>query len=209
MTSIKKYKKYRRVGMNLNNKMMKTCLSRETILKSAKLLGIARGDVFVFDTEDEASVLMDFALNDCTVNNRNAVQQYRDTIGWENDIEKEILDARLSSYTSLFKATLISKSEHITYLDDLLNNKKDIPLTDIGFSTTGAVGVLLFTRLIFLKEFNTTSGVPFIFPGYLEQYLLKRYKILEKKVKSDNESVKRFVTFFKLYKQKGIEVQYK
>ncbi|MBU4492672.1 MAG: hypothetical protein KKD69_09455 [Euryarchaeota archaeon] len=53
-----------------------------------------------------------------------------------------------------------------------------------------------------------TSGVAFAFPGELEEYLLRRYKKLSKKVKSDSDSIKRFVSFFRLNKTDGIEVIY-
>jgi hypothetical protein len=48
----------------------------------------------------------------------------------------------------------------------------------------------------------------FVFPGNLEIYLLRRYKKLSKKVKSDNDSIKRFVSFFELNKTDGMEVRY-
>ena len=66
----------------------------------------------------------------------------------------------------------------------------------------------MFTRIVPLKDFNMTLGVSFVFPGTLEEYLLRKYKILGKKVKSSRESVKRFVAFHKLSKTKGIETMY-
>ncbi|UCE73207.1 MAG: hypothetical protein JSV56_09230 [Methanomassiliicoccales archaeon] len=106
MSSLKEYKKYRKVGLKLNHKIMDAHLERDVLMKSARLLGIARGDVLLFDTEDETSVLMDFALNDIKVKNKNIVEIYREKIGWKNMVEKEILDARRSSYTSLFSPIL-------------------------------------------------------------------------------------------------------
>ncbi|RLF33140.1 MAG: hypothetical protein DRN07_03330 [Thermoplasmata archaeon] len=208
MTIIEKYKTYRKIGMELNHKIMDSCLDRDVLMKSARLLGIARGKTLIFDSEDETSVLMDFALNEYRVNNKNTIEIYREKIGWQNEIEKDILDALLSSYTSLFKVTSIYEAENTLLLNDILNKKDNLKLIDIAFSKTAIPGLLLFIRLIPFKDFNMTSGISFAFPGDLEEYLLRRYKKLSKKVKTDSESIKRFISFFRLSKTDGIEVGY-
>ena len=208
MTIIEKYKTYRKTGMKLNHKIMNTCLDRDVLMRSARLLGIARGNTLIFDSEDETSVLMDFALNEYRVNNKNTIEIYRERIGWQNEIEKDILDALLSSYTSLFKITSISEAENTLFLNDILNKKDNIKLIDIAFSKTAIPGLLLFIRLVPFKDFNMTSGISFVFPGDLEKYLLRRYRKLSKKVKTDSESIKRFISFFRLSKTDGIEVRY-
>jgi len=187
---------------------MVACLDRDVLMKSARLLGIARGDILVFDSEGETSVLTDFALNEYRVNNKNTIEIYREKVGWQNEIEKDILDALLSSYTSLFKITSIFEAENTLFLNDILNKKDNIKLIDIAFSKTAIPGLLLFIRLVPFKDFNMTSGVSFVFHGDLEEYLLRRYKKLSKKVKSDSDSIKRFISFFRLNKTNGIEVRY-
>lgn len=187
---------------------MDSCLDRDVLMRSARLLGVARGDTFVFDSEDETSVLMDFALNEYRVNNKNTIEIYREKIGWQNEVEKDILHALLSSYTSLFKVASISEAENTLLLNDILNKKDNMKIIDIAFSKTAIPGLLLFIRLIPFKNFNMTSGVSFVFSGDLEEYLLRRYKKLSKKVKSASDSIKRFVSFYKLSKTSGIEVRY-
>ena len=209
MDTIKKYKKYRKIGMKLNHKIMDKCLDRDTLNKSAKLLDIVKGGTFVFDSEDETSVLMDFALNDYRFVNKNVVERYQEKFGWKNEIEKEILDAKSASYTSLFKINSVSRTENILVLSDLLNKTDDIKLTDIAFSSNiGLEGCLLFTRLVQFKDFNMTSGVSFVFPPYIEKSIIEKYKTKRKKVKSGNDAIKRFVSFYKLYKRHGIETGY-
>lgn len=208
MTIIEKYKTYRQIGRELNHKIMNTCLDRDVVMKSARLLGIARGDTLIFDSEEETSVLMDFALHEYKVNNQNTIEIYREKMGWENEVEKEILDALISSSTSLFKIVLVSKVENSLVLNDLLNKKDDIKIIDIAFSETAIPELLLFIRLVPFKDFNMTSGASFVFSGDLEKHLLTRYKTLCKKVKSDSDSIKRFVSFFKLNKTDGMEVRY-
>jgi hypothetical protein len=208
MTLIEKYKTYRNVGMELNHKIIDSSLDHDLLKKSAKLLGIIHEGTIVFDSEDEVSVLMDFTLNEYKVNNKNTIEIYREKIGWQNEIEKDILDALLSSYTSLFKVTSISENENTLRLHDVLNKKDNIKLIDIGFSKSSVPGLLLFIRLVQFEDFNMTSGISFVFNGDLEKYLLRRYKNLSKKVKADSDSIKRFVSFFKLNKTDGMEVMY-
>lgn len=208
MTIIEKYGTYRQISMELNHKIMDACLDPGVLMKSARLLGIVRGDTLIFDSEDETNVLMDFALNDYRVNNKKTIEIYREKIGWQDKIEKDILDALLSSYTSLFKVTSISEAENTLLLNDILNKKDNIKLIDIAFSKTAIIGLLLFIRLVPFKDFNMTSGVSFVFPGDLKENLLRRYKKLSKKVESDSDSIKRFVSFFRLNKIGGMEVRY-
>ena len=204
----KKYKIYRKIGTELNHKIMNACLDRDVLMRSAKLLGIARGDTLLFDSDDETSVLMDFALHEYKINNKNTIKIYREKIGWQNEIEKDILDALLASYTSLFRVTSFFRRENTLLLNDVLNKKDNIKLIDIGLSKSAVPGLLLFIRLVPFKDFNMTSGISFVFSGDLEKYLLKGYKKLSKKVKTDSDSIKRFVSFFKLNKTDGIDVKY-
>ena len=206
---VKKYKTYRKVGMNLNHKMMDKCLDRDTLDKSAKLLGIVQKGKFVFDNEDETSVLMDFALNDYQFVNKTVVERYNEKYGWKNTIEKNIFNALSNSYTSLFRITSISRSNNTLILNDILNKKDNIKLIDIAFSNTIThSNYLLFTRILPFKDFNMTSGVSFLFPSNIENYLIKQYKKKNNKIKSNNEDIRRFVTFYKLHKKHGIDVSY-
>ncbi len=205
---IEKYKEYRKISKELNNKIMDTCLDPDVFKKSARLLGAARGDVLILDDEDELNILMDFALREYKVNKQTTVELYREKVGWENEIEKEILDAFISSYTSLFKITSISKAEKSLILEDILNKKDNIKIIDRALSKSAESGLLVFIRIVPFKDFNMSAGILFAFYGELEKDILKKYKVLSKKVRSDNESIKRFVSFYKLSKTDGIEVKY-
>lgn len=206
--TIEKYKEYRKISKELNNKIMNTCLDPDVFKKSARLLGAARGDTLILDSEDELNILMDFALREYKINKQTTVEIYREKVGWENETEKEILDAFISSYTSLFKITSISKAEKSLILEDILNKKENIKIIDRALSKSAIPGLLVFIRIIPFKDFNMSAGILFAFYGELEKYILKKYKMLSKKVKSDSESIKRFVPFYKLSKTEGIEVRY-
>lgn len=207
MSLMKRYKKIREVGLPLNHKMIESYLDHDILYDSARLLGILKGDLFVFDSEDEASVLMDFALHDYKLKGRSAVEVYREKVGGQNEVENEILAALPSAYTSLFEVVAISGNTII--LKDLLKKEdRFIRLIDIGFSLTATPGMLIFTRIVPFKDFNMTSGISFLFRGNLKKYLIRRYRRISKKIESNSDSMKRFIAFFKLHRKCGEEVRY-
>jgi len=207
MSLVDRYRMYREANRKLNHKVMNACLERDVFMSAANLLGIAEGNTVFFDKMDETDVVMDFALNDYSVEGRNAVQIYRQRYGGD-ELELDILDALLSSYTSLFKVTSVSRREKLVFFEDIINRRGHIGLIDIALSKTATVGMLLFFRLLSFSDFNMTSGVSFAFPGELERYLLRKYKKLSKKVEADSESIKRFVSFFWLSKTDGLKMRY-
>jgi len=207
MSLMERYKKIREIGLPLNHKMIESCLDHDILYSSAKLLGILKGDQFVFDSEDETSVLMDFALHEYKLNGRNVAQIYREEVGGQNEVENEILAALPSAYTSLFEIVAISRKTII--LKDLLKEEdRFIRLIDIGFSLTGTPGMLTFIRVVPFKDFNMTSGISFLFRGSDKKYLIRRYRRISKKIESDSDSMKRFIAFFKLNRECGEEVVY-
>lgn len=207
MDRVQRYKMYRKANKDLNHKIMESCLERDVMMKSAKLLGIARGDTLMFDSMDETNVLMDFALNEYKVKGKNAIEIYRETANY-NEVEMDILNALLSSYTSLFEVISISRAENSLLLNDVMNRRENIRLTDIALSESAVPGLLLFVRLVPFTDFNMTSGISFAFDPDLKGYLLRRHRKLGKKIEVEDDSTKRFISFFKLSKTDGLEVKY-
>lgn len=209
MSIVQEYEAFRRASRELNSQVMEKSLSRKAIDRAGNLLGIVRDNTFVFSDEDETSILMDFALHDCRDNGQNAFEVYRETVGWRNETEKAILDAFLASYSSLFRVTSVVEAEATMLLRDLLNQRDNLTLVDIGFSRTSNPGLLLFTRLVpFADDLNMTSGIALVFPSSVEAYLLRRYKRLARKVQAASDPVKRFVAFFELHQECGLPVRY-
>jgi hypothetical protein len=205
-----KYKKYREVGKALNHKIIDRFIDRDIMMKSGKYLGLVKRDSLIFNSESESNALMDFAINEFETNCKNAVQLYKDKVILENDIEGEILDALLNSYTTLCKITDVKRKHNTLILTDLLNtNCEPIEIIDIGFSQTAVAGFLMFLRVVPFDNFKMTGGIGFIFYDELEEYLIKEYKYLSKLVKSSSESIKRYVAFFKLNRRHGIEVLFR
>lgn len=188
---------------------MASCLEQQTVEGAAKTLGLLKGKVLSLENEEEGTALMDFMLHDYQINGKTAIAAYDEKSDRKSQEEQDLIHGWLSSYTSLFKITSVSSSDNTLTLEDVLNQNQDIKLVDVAFSQSTQPGLILFIRLISLKDFNMTSGNAFVFPEDTEKLLLNQYKTLVKQIKSSNiEAAQRFIAFFKLNRRYGIQVLY-
>ena len=209
--SVKVYQRYRTDGMTLNHKIMDATLSEAAIQHGSRALGLeGRGRELILDSEDDLSVLMDYALYEYRVKGKNAVERYQEEIGGETQIERELLAAMVALSTSLFEVESVSTSTCIMRLSDLANEGRTINLMDINFSQRVTPDWLLFIRPVTLENFSMTSGIALIFPRHLKEELLKRWHRSQSRRRRSAQSVsaRRYATFFRLSKIKGIEVRY-
>jgi hypothetical protein len=157
---------------------------------------------------------MECMLYEYKTQGKNAVERYQQEIGGETKIERELLAAMVASSTSLFRVESISRKTYSLTLCDLVNKGRAITLMDINFSQTVKPNYLLFIRPITLENFSMTSGIAFTFPSGMESVLAKRWKRPQshgshRQRRGQSISLKRYATFFKLSKRKGIEVMYR
>ena len=208
MVSLDHYQAYRNAARELNHQIIDALVERAVLMRAARALDIARGDTFVFESDAEMNVLMDYALYEDRVQGKALVQVYREQTTALSPLQRELLDGMCQSYTSLFRITEVQATESTLVLADRLQQREDLPLIDMMFSRTAAPGMLLFTRVVPLAGMNMTAGIAFAFPGGSEAHLLRRYKRLGKRVKADTEAARRLVAFFQLNRTEGIEVSF-
>ncbi|CAJ36676.1 hypothetical protein [Methanocella arvoryzae] len=194
---IAKYNLYRKKNKELNNKLIQSCLDRETILKAAELLGMVENGKIMLEDVQESDVLMDFALNDCLKDGKTAVERYANKVGGADEIEQEILEGLRSSYTSLFKEAAVSRENRTVDLDDVLGNRGRIQIIDNGLSMSYSWNTLLFLRIVPLKSFSMTSGIFFAFDQKTENRMLRAYENFYQRIPADTEDIRRFAAFFK------------
>ena len=209
------YRRYRVDGQALNHKIIGATLSKTAIQATARALGMmGRGNVIVFDNEGETSVLMECALYEYKVKGKNAVQRYQEEIGGETEIERELLAAMVASSTSLFRVESVSRKTYSVSLSDLVNEGHTITLMDLNFSQIVKSDYVLFLRPITLENFSMTSGIALTFPTHLESELLRQWRGSQsggsrrRRRRALPTSMRRYATFFKLSKLKGVEVMY-
>lgn len=204
---VSQYREYREAYRHLNHKIMDKCLGTEALMHSARLLGIAWGKTLIFESEDQMSTLMDFALHEHRVRGRNAIQVYLEEMGWENDVEKCLLHSLLESRTSLFQVLSISEREPVLRLQDLLSDGKEARLIDLAFKVSARPGLLMFLRLIPFQDLYMTSGMAFAFPEFKLESILWEYRKKSRKMEG-NRSMKRFLFFFRQNTLHGMDVTY-
>lgn len=207
---LKRYRRYREVGRELNTKILRECIDREAVLESARLLGIERdGDTLLYDDQAEMTVHNEFLLNEYHQDDQTAVEEYYDRARWDSETEQTILEALLEAETSLFKVTAIDDTDKQLLVTDLLtDDDAELRVTDVNLSETADPGVLLFFRPIQYDDLTMTSGVSFPYPEDEEDRLLRDYGHRTDHIDSHPESVQRFVALFDLYREYGIHIQY-
>lgn len=210
MGSIDRYREYRDGGKDLNNRIIELCLDEATIKESAELLGLGLTDEIESvpgNKEVHVDVGKDFAMHEYRQGKQTAVASFQEQELWESELEKELLDAFIQSGTSLFRVTSVNEAEGILIMEDLLNDVHKIKLTDIGLSKSVDPGLLLFCRLIRLEEVNMTSGVTLPFPDGSEEILVSVYEDMRDEIRPYPDSVVRYISFYGMYEQFGIEIQ--
>ena len=204
---LKKYKQYRNLGKDFCQEIIEKFTDKHSLLAVSKLMGIGQGETFVLDSEEEVGFIMDFSLFEYQVKGKTFLQRYKEENPELNEDEANLLEAQLLAYSSLFKIMETDPANAIVVLNDILNDDKEVKIIDINLSRTGRLGLLMFTRIVPFPDFNMTSGMFCLFPENSQRSLLKRYKIMKKKVKSDNESIQRFIAFFKLNRKEGLDLK--
>jgi len=204
----KTYQRYRQAGKELNRKIMHTSLDDRAIQHAAKALGLLGGRRTIVADQDELDVLMDYALYEYHVSGKNAIERYYQEVGGANLIEQELLEAMVSSSTSLFQVSTVSKRTYSFKLNDLVNPDNSITVVDINFSHSVVPGLLIFIRPITVKGTSMTSGMAFVFPGSVQDELLRRGWRTGRPHSPRADAARRYVTLFKLSKRLGFQVQY-
>jgi len=167
---VNEYKEIRQAGIKLAHVILKSDDSKKNMLYAAELLGFWNGKAMEFEDEDESDVLMNFLLYEKNKKGNKLIDQFYDSEVELDDLEEEILEGMVNSHASLFE---VKRFEFpLIILIDLLNKDKEYVLIDLGFSQTGEVGGILYSRLIPIRDIYMTSGVTFAFePLYKEQVL--------------------------------------
>jgi len=203
---IKKYKKRNDMGKALAEKISKHFSEQGTLIAVGRLMGIVTEKTFILESEEEINFVMDFSLFEYQVDGKTYLQRYQEENHQLDENEAEMLQASILSYTSLFKIIEADRVNATVTLSDLLNQGKEIKIININLSKTAQPGILMFTRIVPFSDFNMASGMFCMFPKNSERSLLKQVKITMKKVKSEVESIQRFIAFFKLNRKQGLEV---
>jgi hypothetical protein len=203
--SVKLYNQLRQVGKHLSGEMPRLYGFEKSIPEISRLFGIWQGRQIILEDEEEMNFIIDFYLHEYIVNKQTMLERYRADHPDLEPLEILYLDSARASYTSLFKVTQVNPAQSSLTVIDLLNDSdQSLEVLNINLSKTATPGYVIFSRLLPYEHFNAFSGMFAVFTPEVDRSLLKRYKVMKKRVKSDRESVQRFVACFKLKRILGI-----
>ena len=75
-TQLQAYRDCRGIQHALNNQMLDQVMQQDIFLKAAKLLGVLRKKQLMLESENEINLIVDFAIHDYYVEEKNAVQLF-------------------------------------------------------------------------------------------------------------------------------------
>jgi hypothetical protein len=180
---------------------------RDEMIYAGILLGFWDGKEMVFETEEENDVLMDFLIYERGKKGDKLITNFYNSEIQLDEIEEEIIEGLNNYYSSLFEIKDIDTDSNILFLSDLFDKDlKEYKLMDVGFSMTAKIGLIIYTRLIPIKDINMTSGVSFAFNSSDKNRVLSDFSFLRFKKKGRVTSTDFFVLAFKKSKQCGINV---
>ena len=148
---LRNYKELRPKSVAVNTRLVQS-LSGEEMRDAASALGILHGkNELVLQTEDELSVMMDYAIHNLFRDGKNAVDRLLETNPFPQDSpEQRLLRAMQQSHFTLFETTETVPGLGVRGLDG--PEKTPIVIVDIGFSQTAHSGALLATRIFSPEE---------------------------------------------------------
>lgn len=153
---VTRYERLRPVRLRLNNELVR-CLSRDVLNDGAEKIGILRSGTFVFDNEDETSVLMDYCIYDVYRNGRNAVEQYRCDCSTDPDSD-EMACLRAMQGATYALVVVLGVEPGVGCQVRNLFTEETLLLVDMGFSKTAQPGAVIATRLLDFGSYVATGG---------------------------------------------------
>jgi hypothetical protein len=204
---IERYKEYRSVGQELNEKLVDT-LNDDELMEAARVLGMTdeQGDeeVLYHEGELDMAIQSDFAIHEIERDDTTTLERFYQGEGWGTEIEREILEALRESYTSLFEVEAVHPDDRVLVLHDILGQGESlIKLTDINLSQTADTDAMIFFRPVRFDEMTVTSGFMFPFESKYKYHLVSVYQQVLDKTESRPESARRFYIFYRMYQKYG------
>jgi hypothetical protein len=151
-----RYQHLRRVGIELNNRLVGT-LAKSDFDEGGKKLGILKKNVLLLDTEDVIAVLADYCVHDVRRQGVNAIERFLATSPpAPGSDEMVLLQALRQARFSLFLVESLEPGVGV-HVRDLVRDEP-LFLVDIGFSRTAPVGMVLAARITSPEGITQTTG---------------------------------------------------
>ena len=199
---VERYKRYRSAGNKLNHKIIDAMMTKDILEIAGVALGIKekKKKLVILESENEADDLMDFALYEVLLDGKNLVTHYADEIGGSSRTERDLLTAMRTARPCLFRVIAIQPASFQVEMEDVIEHKRILKLTDLGLSQSIEKDIILFFRPLELAECTMTSGVGYPFHPNMEKELIEIWHTLL--------AEKRYAKYFELSRRSGISMGY-
>jgi hypothetical protein len=153
---VARYLRFREIGKKLNDVLVAK-LSRDVLEEGGRDLGFLRKGVFVFDSEDESAILMDYCIYNVLRQDRNQVQIFlAQNSPPEGSDEALLWHAMTKAWYSIFAVEKVEPGAGVR-VQDVFRHTEHL-LLDIGFGQSAAPGYLLGSRVKPMDGFIMTTG---------------------------------------------------
>jgi hypothetical protein len=152
------YKAFRAKGIELSGLLVKTLL-KDDIKAAARKLDMLRGNTIMMETEDEAGVMMDYAIHEIRHDSMNAVDRLLMKLSpTEDSIEYRLLRSMQNCQYVLLEVIEVVKGFGVHAVWGTEGNKGF--LADVGFSQSALPGLVVATHIHSAGEnwFMTTGA---------------------------------------------------
>jgi hypothetical protein len=157
---VARYQRLRAVCKRLNNAVLER-LPKDALHEGGRKLGLLQGDTFVFDSQYEMDVLMDYCLYHVRRGGRNVVEQYVHSCPPMAGTDEGLcLRAMQNAIHSLFRVDDVERGVGLAVTD--LATDEQYLLVDIGLSQSAQPGLLILSRLLLFDDFAATSGAALV-----------------------------------------------
>src|SRR5258708_33647095 len=107
--SIRRYRQCRAAELALNNKIMDSALTRAAFDRAVRGLGVGAQRRLELESEDELSVLMDYAVYEVGEPGARVVDRYHAQPSGQDQLERELLDAMAAARGGLYRVEAVGK----------------------------------------------------------------------------------------------------
>ena len=152
-----RYPRLKRIRRDWNDQLVKM-VSKEEMERCATLLGfMGKEGVLIFDCEEDAEVLYDFAIHECARNGTNAPQRLlaRADPGMDPDARR-VLQGLASARFGLYMVEQRLEGCGARVRNTIQNEVHEV--VDVGLSQTASPGALFVGRLIDVGGFWISTG---------------------------------------------------
>jgi hypothetical protein len=153
---VARYLRFREIGKRLNLTMTERTPT-DVLQEGGRDLGLFRKGTFVFGSEDETSVLIDYCIYNVRRQGCNAVQTLlAQSPPADGSEESLVLDALTRTWYSVFTIETVESGVGVR-VRDILRETEHL-LIDMGLSRSAVRGDMLATRVVPFDGFIITTG---------------------------------------------------